>query len=213
MSTQRLAARICNKTALHEGFLKLYRYSFEVRKHGGGTHRIERELMERGHAVAVLAYDPFRDAVLLGNEFRPGALVSGDYPFRDQLIAGGLEDDESPLHAAIRETREEAGMELRNPQVIHPGLYVSSGGTSEKVTLVFGLVDSTGIDGAVHGADPSEDVLAVVLPAAVFIDRVNEGAIDDCKTLIAGYWFARHWPAIRESGYLPAGAPPGSLQR
>lgn len=213
MSTQRLAARICTRTALHEGFLKLYRYCFEVQKHGGGTHRIERELMERGNAVGVLAYDPARDVVVLGNEFRPGALVSGDYPFRDQLIAGGLEGDESPLHAAVREMREEAGVELKSPHVIHPGVYVSSGGTSEKITLVFGTVDSTGIAGAVHGADPSEDVLSVVLPAEEFIARVHNGVVDDCKTLIAGHWFSRCWPAIRGTGYLPLGAPPGSLQR
>lgn len=187
------------RTTLHEGFLKLYRYRFEVQKHGGGTHIIDWELMERGHAVAVLAYDPQRDAIVLGNEFRPGAMISGDHPFRDQLFAGALDPGESPIDAAVREVREEAGLELRQPRLIHPGAYVSSGGTSAIFSLVFGLVDADGADGAIHGTDPGEDVLTVVVPALQFIERIHSGAIDDCKTLVAGHWFARHHGELREA--------------
>jgi ADP-ribose pyrophosphatase len=86
--------------------------------------------------------------------------------------------------------REESGLELRSPEVIHRGAYVSSGGTSERIVLVFGLVD-TGKAGGVHGnSDESEDILTVVVPARVFIGRVQNGAINDLKTLVAGYWFA-----------------------
>jgi len=192
-------ARILARTTLHEGFLKLYRYRFDVQKHGGGTHVLEWELMERGHAVAVLAYDPRRDAIVLGNEFRPGALIAGDHPFRDQLFAGALEPGESPLDAAIREVHEEAGLALREPCIIHPGAYVSSGGTSEKIALVFGFVDADGADDAIHGTDPGEDVRTVVMPAAQFIERVRAAAIDDCKTLVAGHWFATRHDALRRS--------------
>lgn len=193
LRTPKPFASIIARTPLHEGFLKVYRYCFEVQKHGGGTHRVEWEMMERGNSVGVLAYDPDRDEIVLGNECRPGALVTSDYPFRDQLIAGALEPDESPLDAAVREMQEEAGLVLRDPLIIHPGAYVSSGGTTEKIVLVFGTVDSRTAAGAIHGADASEDVLTVVLPARQFIERVQSGQIDDCKTLIAGYWFAlRH---------------------
>ena len=71
------------------------------------------------------------------------------------------------------EMQEEAGLVLSNPVLIHPGAYVSSGGTSEKIAIVYGTVD-TGRAGGVHG-NPSEqeDILTVVLPAKVFIDRVR----------------------------------------
>src|SRR6188472_1137001 len=100
MSTPKLAARIIAKVPLHEGFLKLYRYTLEVQQHGGGTRRIEWELMERGNSVGVLGYDPHRDEIVLGNECRPGALVSGAYPYREQLLGGVLDASESPLDAA-----------------------------------------------------------------------------------------------------------------
>jgi ADP-ribose pyrophosphatase len=191
-TTPRLKAQVRERTLLHDGFLRVYRYVFEVERHEGGVDVLKRELMERGDAVAVLGYDPARDEVVLGNEFRPGVQATGEYPYRDNLIAGAIDRDESAVDAAVREMREEAGLELREPRVIHPGAFVSSGGTSERIALVFGLLDTTHA-GGVHGnSDEQEDILAVVLPASMFVDRVRSGEINDMKTLVAGYWFAEH---------------------
>jgi ADP-ribose pyrophosphatase len=110
---------------LHEGFLRVYRYEIDVEKHGGGTRRTSWEVMERGNAVAVLGHDPARNEVVLGNEFRPGALVSGDYPYRDNLVAGAIDNDETALQAAVREMQEEAGLVL--------GEYPVLGGVTRRV--------------------------------------------------------------------------------
>jgi ADP-ribose pyrophosphatase len=188
MSTKKMHAAIRGRTLLCDGFLKVYRYDMEIERHGGGVERGSWEVMERGHAVGVLGHDPVRDEVVLVNEFRPGVLIGGEYPFRDNVVAGAIDGDESPIDAAVREMQEETGLELRDPVIIHPGAYVSSGGTSERITLVYGTVDTAGA-GGVHGTG-GEDILAVVLPAQVFIDRVRSGEINDMKTLLAGYWFA-----------------------
>lgn len=149
--------------------------------------------MERGNAVAVLGHDPKRGEIVLANEFRPGALAAGDYPFRDNLVAGVIEDGETALDAAIREMQEEAGLVLSEPVIIHPGAYVSPGGTSEKISLVYGTVDTSGAAGVHGNVAEDEDILTVVVPAKVFIERVQSGDINDLKTLVAGYWFAeRH---------------------
>jgi ADP-ribose pyrophosphatase len=190
MNTRRLKAEVRERTPLHQGFLRIYRYVFEVEKHDGGTDILKRELMERGDAVAVLGYDPKRDEVVLGNEFRPGVQVAGEYPYRDNLVAGAIDSGETAVESAVREMHEEAGLELRDPVLIHKGAFVSSGGTSERIAIVFGLVD-TSHAGGVHGnSDEQEDILTVVLPAETFIARVRAGEINDLKTLVAGYWFA-----------------------
>jgi ADP-ribose pyrophosphatase len=152
--------------------------------------------MERGNAVAVLGHDPDRDEVVLANEFRPGALIAGEHPFRDNLVAGSIENNESALEAAVREMQEEVGLVLSNPMFIHPGAYVSSGGTSEKISLIYGTVDTRGA-GGVHG-NPAEqeDILTVVLPAKAFIERLRTGGIGDLKTLVAAYWFAEHHASL-----------------
>jgi ADP-ribose diphosphatase len=195
VTSKHLKAVIHNQKPLHEGFLRLYQYEFDVEKHGGGIARLSRELMERGNAVAVLGHDPNRNEVVLGNEFRPGVMVAGDYPFRDNLIAGAIDKNETALEAAVREMREETDLVLSNPVLIHSGAYVSSGGTSEKISIVYGTVD-TAQAGGIHGnPEEDEDILTVVLPARVFIERVRSGEINDLKTLVAGYWFTERQAA------------------
>jgi ADP-ribose pyrophosphatase len=197
MATRPLRAEVRERVLLHDGFLRVYRYVFEVAKHAGGIDLLKREVMERGDAVAVLGYDPKRDEVVLGNEFRPGVKVAGEYPFRDNLVAGAIDNGEPAIEAAVREMREEAGLELREPVIIHQGAFVSSGGTSERIVLVFGFVDTSNA-GGVHGnSEEQEDILTVVLPADVFIARVRAGEINDLKTLVAGYWFAEYGARAR----------------
>lgn len=192
MTARTLQARIKSRTPIADGFLKVNRYEFEVDRHDGGTQQLTRDVMERGHAVAVLAYDPHREQVVLVNEFRPGCLLAGAPPFTDNLVAGGVAEDESPLDAAVREVEEEVGLQLTDPVLIHPGAFVSSGGTSEKISLVLGFVDATNA-GGIHGnAEESEDTLAVVVGADEFIRRVRTGEITDLKTIVAGYWFAEN---------------------
>ena len=197
MKARKLSARVRTREVLVDSFLKVNRYEFDIDTHGGGKQRVVRDVMERGHAVGVLGYDPACDAVVLVNEFRPGCLLGGADPYTDNLVAGGIGENESPIDAAVRELREEAALELRHPILAHPGAYVSSGGTSEKIAIVVGLVDTTAA-GGVHGnADESEDILTVVLPVHIFLQRVRTGAITDLKTLVAGYWLAEHHDELR----------------
>jgi ADP-ribose pyrophosphatase len=192
MKPRKPAVSVVSKTPLHSGFLRVDRYVFEVERYEGGTRRLTWEVMERGNAVGVLGYDPRRDEVVLISEFRPGMLVAGDEPFSENLVAGGILPGEDPLVAAVREMQEETGLELRDPLIVHPGAYVSSGGTSEKIVIVAGTVDAS-LAGGVHGAaEETEDILSVVLPAEEFIRRVQAGEITDLKTLVAGYWLAGH---------------------
>jgi len=200
MNKRKLDARVASRTVLYSGFLRITRYVFDTEKHDGGRQQLTRDVMERGHAVGVLGVDPVRDEVVLINEFRPGALVAGDYPYTDNVVAGMVEAGESPLVAAAREMQEEAGLELRDAVLIHPGAFVSSGGASEKVALVAGIVDTSGGPGVHGNPHEQEDILTVILPTQEFIDRVRRSQITDFKTLVVGYWLEQNRDFGRRPG-------------
>ena len=199
MTHRKLKATIKSAQPIVTGFLKVTRYEFDTDTHAGGSQVIVREVMERGHAVAVLGYDPRRDQVVLVNEFRPGCLLAGDDPYTDNLAAGGIADDECAIDAAIREMKEETGLDLSSPELVHPGAFVSSGGTSEQIAIVAGVVDAAQASG-IHGKEgESEDIRPVVMSSDEFIARVRSGVINDLKTLVAGYWLAEHRDRLRNA--------------
>jgi len=195
-------ARIAAKRRVYDGFFKLDECDIEMEKHDGSTQKITRLVLERGHAVMILGYDPVRDKVLLTNEMRVGPLANGDNPYYDSLPAGMIDKGETALQAAKREMLEEAGVPLKDPIVINPGAYVSAGGTTETNALIFGIIDSSKA-GGIHGeASEGEDIKTVLVTSKEFIKRAEEGTMKDMKTLASAFWFAQHRKKIRKQ-YVP----------
>ena len=186
---KKLKAKIVDHRRVFNGFFKMDEYDIEMDRHEGGKQKVTRLMFERGHAVGILAYDPKRDEVVLVNEMRPGILAAGGYPYTDTLPAGGINKGESDVACAKREMVEETGLKLKNAEVIHAGSYVSPGGTSEKISIVFGVVDSSAVAGTIHGNEnESENIKVTVLSSAEFMKRIKSGEINDMKTMLAGYW-------------------------
>lgn len=195
-------AEIINKKRVYDGFFKLDECEIEMEKHDGGRQTIKRLVLERGDAVAILGYDPVRDTVLMINEMRVGPLVRGEDPFYDSLPAGMIDKGEDALTAARREIQEETGVQLKEAIVINPGAYVSAGGSSERIALVFGIIDSSKVSG-IHGeVDEGESIKPVVIKARAFFRRAEEGALKDMKCLAAAFWLAQNHSRIRKQ-YAP----------
>ncbi len=58
--------RIVEKTNAYQGYFRIDSYRLRHKLFAGGWGKaITREVCERGHAAAVLPYDPERDAVVL----------------------------------------------------------------------------------------------------------------------------------------------------
>src|SRR5437660_7128741 len=58
--------QILDKTVCYDGFFRIERYRLRHELfRGGWSPELTRELFERGHAAAVLPYDPVLDAVVL----------------------------------------------------------------------------------------------------------------------------------------------------
>src|SRR5690606_8503337 len=112
-------------TSLYAGFFDVNRYELEVERHDGGIDTLIRDVMERGDSVAVLGYDPSRDEVVLVNEFRPGLLAAGDYPFTDSLAAGAIEKGAGgSARWLVRWHRSPSSALARPWAAVHPALSV-----------------------------------------------------------------------------------------
>jgi len=99
------------RTTPYRGYMRLdiYKLRHQVFDRGW-SEEVSREVLERGHAVAVLPYDPGRDEVVLLEQFRIGAYTAPSMsPWQIECVAGMIEPYQTAEQAAVRETEEEAG--------------------------------------------------------------------------------------------------------
>jgi ADP-ribose pyrophosphatase len=187
----------------HDGVFRLERYRLRHGLFRGGMSApLTRELFERGHAVAVLPYDPRADAVVLIEQFRVGALARAGGPWLVEVVAGVIDGDEAPETVARREAVEEAGLQLGRLEKICR-FYVSPGGTSESVHLYCGEVDATAA-GGVHGlAEEGEDIRVFSEPTDAALTRLSSGEIDSASPVIALQWLALNRARLRRDWNAP----------
>jgi ADP-ribose pyrophosphatase len=191
------SVEIIEKSIRYNGFFQIVGYRFRHRLFTGGwSGEIEREVFERGHAVAVLPYDPMADAVVLIEQFRIGAMAGGLAPWQIEIVAGIIEEGETPEEVARRETMEEAGTRLGPLVPVHRYL-VSPGGASESVAVYCGRADSRGL-GGIHGLPHEhEDIRVSVHSFAEAMSLLNEGRITNAVTIVALQWLALNRERLR----------------
>lgn len=182
---------------VYNGYFKMVKYRFRHRLFSGGwSGPIERELFERGHAVAMLPYDPVSDKVVMVEQIRVGAMVASDSPWQLEIVAGIIDKDETPEAVAVREAEEEAGLNVQ--KLLPMTRYLSSsGGCSERIHLYLGIVDASQV-GGVHGlAEEDEDILVHVVPFMTAMQWMNEGKIENAASIIALQWLAMNRERLR----------------
>ena len=177
-------------TPLHNGFFKVNLYDFDHATFAGGTlHSVKREVLERGHAVAVLPYDPVNNKLVMIEQLRIGALATKQSPWLLEVVAGMIDKNESKEYVAIREAEEEAGLKVTK---LIPMLdYLSSpGGTDERLYLFLGIVDSTNVAGIYGLEHEQEDIKVQVFDYQQALDLLQSGEIDNAASVICLQWLA-----------------------
>jgi ADP-ribose pyrophosphatase len=194
--TERAFEIVAEETA-YSGFFRLLRYRLRhVLFRGGWSPVVTRELFERGHAAAVLPYDPETDQVVMVEQFRIGALKSPGGPWLLEIVAGIIEPGETSEAVIRREVVEEAGCPVEDVIPLYE-YHVSPGGTSERISLFCGKVDASQADG-IHGlADESEDIRVVVLSADDAFAKMQAGEITAAAPIIALQWLQLNREQLR----------------
>ena len=176
------------RETLFQGFFRIDRITLRHRRFDGGwTGSFTRELFERGEAVCVMLYDPALDELIFTEQFRIGVAGSEQSPWLTELVAGCVEPGESYEEVARRETLEEAGCCFEELIPICR-YWVSPGGTSERVQLYCGLLDSQGVDG-IHGLEEeNEDIRLRRTGFDAAWQALEDGTINNAATIIALQW-------------------------
>lgn len=192
---------ICDlkKKALYKGFFTLNEYRFRFRKFDGSiSEEVCREVLERGCAVALLAYDPKRDALILIEQVRIAALESEASPWMLELIAGMVDHKDKSLESvARREAQEEAGIEIGRCKEIISYL-PSSGGLAEKLFIFVGEVDS-GTAKGIHGLpEEGEDIKVHVVLRTRAYHWLEKGLINNASTIIGLQWLELHYQQLKK---------------
>jgi ADP-ribose pyrophosphatase len=181
----------------YHGFFKLERYRLRHRLFNGNwSPPLVRELFERGHAAAVLPYDPVRDEIILIEQFRIGAIHTTESAWLIEIVAGIIEPGETAEDVIRREAIEESGCPIQQLEPICE-YYVSPGGTSERLSLYCGQVDAIQA-GGIHGCSAEgEDIRVFTVSFTDALTMVSDGRINSASPIIALLWLAQNRDRLR----------------
>jgi ADP-ribose pyrophosphatase len=180
-----------------DGYFQMVRFRFRHWQFAGGMGpELDRLLFERGHAAAVLPYDPVRDEVVLIEQFRIGAFEAGYDPWLLEPVAGIIEAGETAEEVARRETVEEAGLAVFDLAPVCTCL-VSPGGSSETLACYVGRVDASAAGGVFGLVEEGEDIKVHVLAFSDALARLDQGRLNVASTLLLMHWLARHHDGLR----------------
>ncbi len=200
----RKRVEVLKKRTPYKGHFRIDVYHLRHCKFDGGwTASMSRELFERGHAAAVLPYDPERDRVILIEQFRIGAFAAGVEPWLIEVVAGIIDAGEDPAEVVRREAVEEAGCEIRDLVPIGTFL-MTPGASSETLAMFCGRVDSAGAGGLFGLDHEGEDIRSFAVAADEALEMVMARPCPNANTVIALQWLLLNRAALLRRWATPA---------
>lgn len=161
--------KISTKTKF-KGYYQLDELELETKS----GERIHRELLINKDGVAALVYDTDRSQYIFIKQWR--ACINQEMV---EVVAGSIEEGETPEKAIKKEIFEETGYEV-DTLVFLKNFYVSPGTITENVNLFYATV-SKQIKTDIGSLDENEELELIYMS----FDDIMEYRFIDAKTLIA----------------------------
>ena len=184
---------ILSRRRIFDGFFKIEAAELRYERFDGSmTPSVERLVFERGDSVAAIIYHRQEAKLLFLRQFRYPTHEKGP-GWITEIVAGMKEAGESPEISLKREILEESGYEAASVEPIAT-FYVSPGGSSERITLFYAEVVSTGRVASGGGLEEeNEDIQTVWYTPEETARAVLTGEIQDAKTLVGIFWLQNKW--------------------
>ncbi len=190
---------VSDRRRSYANFFALDEFSLRHQRFDGTmSPRLERAVFIATDAAIVLPYDPVRDRVMVIEQMRMGPLARGDVMvWQMEPIAGRIDAGETPQEAALRETREEAGLEVSRLEPVAE-TYASPGNATEFHHIFVGIADLPDEAAGVAGKeDEAEDIRSHVMSFDALMEMVDTLQAANAPLALAALWLARHRTRLR----------------
>lgn len=180
--------RVINTRLLSDNWYRLHTTEFEYLGDNGQWSSQHRETYDRGNGATILLYDAERRTVLLTAQFRYPVYVNGHPDGVLLETAAGLLDDDDPETAIRREAVEETGHSVG--EVTHVfDVFMSPGSVTERLHFFAAPYSSETHTGEGGGlAEEGEHITIVELGIDEALDMIDDGRIQDAKTIMLLQW-------------------------
>ena len=179
---------------VYEGFYKVRKLQLRHQCFSGQwSPWLIREQVHHSDAAAVLLIDLKQQKLVMVEQCRIGMISSlnKNSPWMLEIVAGLIDQGESPEETVLREALEEAHCEIEKLHTIGE-FYNSPGGFAEKTTLFCGITSATGKEGIRGVGTEHEDIRVHVLD----IDKVLEAFEQRIFPLSSSTYIALQWLAL-----------------
>ncbi len=193
------SAEIISRREIFNGYHRLEELTLRPlnMKSDGYAEPMNREVFYCKPVVSTILYLPEEDAILLNQQFRVGAMLSGaEDPFLFECSAGVVDDGEDLIDAAKREAFEETGAAVKEIEKIGT-CHTSPGCVAEIFHLYLARIEKpkTGFFGL---EDEGEQIKTHLIPVSKIMDMLDSGKITNAPTALMLNWFGRHHARLRK---------------
>ncbi len=171
-----------------EGFRKVRTYRY--RETVSGTEA-RREIVVGAPAVAVVAYDPRLERLVMIRQFRLGAQMGTGRGFCAEIAAGLIDPGETALSTAERELEEEVGLKPLKLEKLCDFL-TTPGLSNEVIHLFYAEVDASNLAKVAGLESETEETFPFTLTLDEALDAIDDGRITNGIAQLGIFWFARH---------------------
>ncbi len=175
--------QIVETEVLSDNWYTLRKVTFDYPRKDGSWQRQSRECYDRGNGAVILLYNAEKNTVILTRQFRMPTYVNGNQDGMLIEACAGLLDADSPEDCIRRETEEETGYRITQPERVFD-LYMSPGSVTEILYFFIAEYQEAHKMNAGGGVEEEEDIQVLELPFSQALQMIETGEIKDAKTVL-----------------------------
>ncbi len=172
------------KKLLSDNYYILNRINFDYLMRSGEWVSQIREVYDRGDGAGILLYNKEKQTVILTKQFRMPTYQNGNEDGFLVEVAAGMLDKDNPEACIIREAEEEVGYRLKEVKKVYEA-YSSPGVMTEKMHFFIGeYTDDMKVNEGGGLDSEHEDIEVLEIPFEKAVDMLNNGDIQDTRTIV-----------------------------